>query len=388
MRAPHRGFQRWALALLPLLLAACGSGPEPDRPRPAATIDYRPASFTDLPGWSQDPVVEAAPALRASCRKLLAQPDERAVGRGEPRGTVGDWRPGCSAVLAAADEPALRRALAAYFEPMAVSVGGDPQGFFTGYYEIEFEASPRPSARYRYPLYRRPPDLVVQGGQVFKASAGGMQPYPSRGEIDDGLLSGRGLEFLWAADPVDLFFLHVQGSGVAHLPDGSRQRVGVAATNGRTFYPVGRALIDAGITPPGGVTAQSVRQWMRDHPAEAATFMRRNDRYVFFQPVSGAGPVGAQGVALTPMRSLAVDPDHIPLGAPMWLDTTWPGSDVPLRRLVVAQDVGGAIKGGVRGDFFWGTGESALDFAGGMKQRGRYWVFLPRPLAESLAARS
>ena len=201
-------------------------------------------------------------------------------------------------------------------------------------------------------------------------------------EIDAGALAGRGLELLWAADPVDAFFLHVQGSGRVIFPDGRVQRVGFAGSNGHSFYAIGRALIEEGIVSREESSMQKIRDWLRANPDKAREVMQRNARYIFFRTIDGDGPIGAQGVPLTPGRSLAVDSSLLPLGVPLWLDTTWPATDKPLRRLMVAQDVGSAIKGAVRGDFFWGSGEPALEQAGRMKQTGRYYLLLPKPVAE------
>ncbi len=166
------------------------------------------------------------------------------------------------------------------------------------------------------------------------------------------------------------------------FPDGSTARIGFAAANGHPFTGAGKILREEGLMASGDLTAQSVRQWLRDNGAEAIRVMRENDRYIFFREITGAGPIGAQGAPLTPVRSLAVDPDYVPYGVPIWLDTTYPRSGEPLRRLVVAQDTGAAIKGPVRGDLFWGAGEPALEFAGPMKQEGRYYLLLPRTVAE------
>ncbi|MCZ6447669.1 MAG: MltA domain-containing protein, partial [Alphaproteobacteria bacterium] len=166
------------------------------------------------------------------------------------------------------------------------------------------------------------------------------------------------------------------------LPDGSERRIGFAASNGRDFYAIGRALIEDGQVPRDQASMQGIRAWLRAHPQQAEEIMRRNARYIFFRWIEGEGPIGAQGVPLTPGRSLAVDPAFLPLGVPLFLDTTWPATTKPLRRLVVAQDVGGAIKGPLRGDFYWGSGEAALAQAGRMKQKVRLYLLLPKAVAE------
>lgn len=394
-----------------LLLAACEpvsdkkAKPE-DEPEPSEDIALEPepglpdvmltpVEFSELPGWDGDVVAEALPALRRSCERLLTRDDDRPVGPQAVAGTVADWRAPCDALkeVADGDESTLREVLRAEFAPFAVAGPEGDKGLFTGYYEATLNAAPFPGGDYRYPLYRRPDDLVSVNLGNFRADLRGerlvgrvengeMVPYYSRGEIEAGRLDGRNLELFWADDPVDVFFLHVQGSGIVKLPNGDEQRVGFAASNGRDFTAIGRELIRSGEMDSDDMSMQGIRDWLRANPERASELMRRNARYIFFRIIDGEGPIGAQGVALTPGRSLAVDPGRLPLGAPMWLDTTYPASGEPLRRLMVAQDTGKAIKGTVRGDFFWGPGEEALEYAGRMKQTGRYWLFLPRAVAE------
>jgi membrane-bound lytic murein transglycosylase A len=284
--------------------------------------------------------------------------------------------------------------------------GETTEGLFTGYYEAELDGSRAPDATYATPIYGRPADLVTVDLVDFRADwkgeaivgrvvDGQLEPYPDRAAIDGGALAGAGAELIWVADPVDAFFLHIQGSGRVRLADGGTMRVGYAASNGHKFRGIARDLIDMDVLPKEDASMQAVRDWLRANPAEAAALMQKNPRYIFFREITGAdalanGPIGAQSVPLTPMRSLAVDTKFLPLGVPLWLDTTWPpgspDAGQPLRRLMIAQDTGGAIKGPIRGDFFWGTGEAALDLAGGMKQTGRYYLLLPTSVAERRAA--
>ncbi|HEX6977888.1 MAG TPA: MltA domain-containing protein, partial [Alphaproteobacteria bacterium] len=206
-------------------------------------------------------------------------------------------------------------------------------------------------------------------------------------EIDEGALEGRNLELVWVADPIDAFFLHIQGSGRVRLADGSTIRVGYAAQNGHPYLAIGRPLIDRGAIPKDKVSMQSIRAWLAANPDEAERIMWLNASYVFFRELEGEGPLGAQGVPLTPGRSLAVDRRHIPLGAPIWLDTTLPTEGTPpFRRLMVAQDTGGAIRGPLRGDVFWGHGSDAAERAGRMRSTGRMWILLPRADAGPVAA--
>jgi membrane-bound lytic murein transglycosylase A len=196
---------------------------------------------------------------------------------------------------------------------------------------------------------------------------------------------GRNLELVWVADPIDAFFLHIQGSGLIRFADGSMMQVGYAAKNGRPFVAIGRTLLDQGELEKGQVSTQSIKAWLRAHPDRASSIMYMNPSYIFYREIKGDGPIGAQGVALTAGRSLAVDTKLMPLGAPIWLDTSWPAgtpeASQSLQRLMVTQDTGGAIKGAVRGDIFFGSGEQALDYAGRMKQPGRYYLLLPRSVA-------
>ena len=224
--------------------------------------------------------------------------------------------------------------------------------------------------------------------RVGRMVDGLLQPYYDRRAIDAGALTGRGLELLWLADPIDAFFLQAQGSGRVRLAEGGSLRVGYAASNGLAPTMIGRILVERGELTKETATMQTVRQWLRDHPAEATGLMEMNARYIFFREVPGDGPLGALGVALTPGRSMAVDANLVPLGAPLWLDTTYPAGTPeagrPLRRLVVAQDSGSAIKGVVRGDLYWGSGEAALLYAGPMKQQGRYYLLLPKTVADRM----
>jgi len=336
-------------------------------------VNLRRAAFRELPGWRDDTIAQALPALRASCGALATEPADTPMGWKGMAGTVGAWRPVCRALAAVkARDAALRPIIEAALVPFAVADAEGPDGLFTGYYEPELRGARKRSAAYGVPLYRPPPDLKA--------------PYYSRQAIDDGALAGRGLELLWLADPIDAFFLQTQGSGRVRLAEGGSLRVGYAASNGLPPTMIGRILVERGELTKEAATMQTVRQWLRDHPAEAPALMQQNARYIFFREVPGDGPLGALGVALTPGRSLAVDADLLPLGAPLWLDTTYPAgtpeAGQPLRRLVVAQDSGGAIKGAVRGDLYWGSGDAALRYAGPMKQPGRYYLLLPKSVAD------
>ena len=389
-----------ALVFCALTLAACG---EPAKEKPKAQAEAEPrlllarVGFDDLPGWQADSLADALPALRRSCDRLLRRADDALVGPKGRAGTVQDWQAPCAALegVTAGDDAALRQVLERQFVPFAAEGSDGPEGLFTGYYEASLEGARERRGPYQHPIYAKPDDLVTADVARFRADlkptriVGRVEdqklvPYFTRAEIWDGAFRTRNdLPLFYADDPVDVFFLHVQGSGVVELPDGSTQRVGYAANNGHDFFAIGRALIRSGEMDGADMSMQGIRDWLRANPEQADDLMRRNPRFIFFRKIDGPGPIGAQGVALTAGRSLAVDPAYMPLGTPVFLDTSDPVSGEPLQRLMVAQDTGSAIKGPVRGDFFWGSGEPALAKAGRMKQQGRYYLLLP----ESVAAR-
>jgi membrane-bound lytic murein transglycosylase A len=387
-----------ALCLLLPVLAACERKPQAPTPPAAVSKELRlaPARLADLPGWADDRISEALPALQRSCARILRSPAASSMGPRAVAGVASDWTAPCSALPRQADETALRSWIEAWFTPVQVSAGPEPEGIFTGYYEVELEGARAPSPHFPVPLYRRPPDLLaanlgnfaddLAGRTIFGRVEGDrFVPYSSRAEIEGGALSGQGLELFWVADPIEAFLLHIQGSGRLRLAEGGVTRVGFAAANGHPFYGIGRALTERGLLPKDKASMPEIREWLRAHPVEGREMMQLNRRYIFFREIQGEGPIGAEGVALTPGRSLAIDTALLPLGAPVWLDTHWPGDPArPLRRLMVAQDTGSAIKGAVRGDFFWGTGEAALAEAGRMKSAGRYWFLLPKPVAARL----
>lgn len=394
----------WARAALALLVAAALAACEKKLPpKPPEQLSLTAVSFAELPGWAEDNPAEAVPALLRSCARLEARPDETRLGQdaGRLAGTAGDWRAPCAALagLPEDDPEAARRTLETWFVPFRARGGEAETGLVTGYYEAELRGALFPGGPYATPVYGWPDDLVTVDLGTFapdmkgrhlvgQVAEGRLRPYPGREAIEEGLLGGRGLELLWADDPVDVFFLHIQGSGKVRFPDGSERRIGYAISNGQAFTGIGRLLLDEGKIGPGQADGMSIRAWLRANPEEGRDFMRRNARFIFFRWIEGEGPIGAQGVALTPRRSIAVDPRFVPYGLPVYLDTTWPGEARPLRRLMVAQDTGAAIKGPLRADFYWGSGEPALRHAGGMKQQGRFYLLLPRAVAERRATTS
>jgi membrane-bound lytic murein transglycosylase A len=389
----------WALAAV-IAIAACSA--EPEAPLPLEPeLRLLPISYDELDGWQQDDPAAALGAFRRSCARLASQPDSRTMARdpamAQVAGTLAAWRGACGAAAGAAPDQA-RAFFEDWFQPYRVTDRDQPDGLFTGYYEPLLYGSRRYGGAYTVPLYRAPDDLVLIDLGLFKPDLAGREiagridgkrfvPYYGRAEIDDGALQGRGLELVWVDDPVATFFLQIQGSGQIELDDGARIRVGYDGQNGHQYHAIGRDLVAQGALTLEEVSLQSIRDWLVAHPAQAREIMARNASYVFFRERPeldpADGPIGAQGVPLTAGRSLAVDRRYIPLGAPIWLETTapWPEGDGPLRRLLIAQDSGGAVKGPVRGDVFWGTGPRAEAIAGHMKSQGRYVVLLPKAAA-------
>lgn len=304
--------------------------------------------FEALEGWAGDAHAEALSVFLTTCDALEAP----------------DWQPLCAL---AADVPATDAAARAFFElffrPVVI---GTPPALFTGYYEPELHGSLTRTPRYVYPIYRRPPELVE--GQV----------YHSRAAIEAGAIRGRGLELAWLEDPVEVYFLQVQGSGRIRLPDGRVMRVGYAGRNGHAYKSVGQEMIRRGSHRPEDVSAGEIRSWVRRMGDAGRAFLNHNPSYIFFRKLddlpSNAGPIGAMGRSITPLRSVAIDPAFVPLGAPVWVEKD---GAVPIRRLMVAQDTGGAIKGEQRADIYFGTGDAAGEAAGRIKDGGRLIQLLP-----------
>ncbi len=387
----------WVLALVPILMQACA--PQPEQPESDRLV-LRPVSFHDLPGWEADDLGAALQALQRSCAALEERADDEPLDIAAPGGRVGDWRAICTAAAGLEGEAQARSFFEAHFTPYEASNGTEAEGFFTGYFEPELRGATQAGGRYAVPLYGRPHDLVTVDLGLFRpdlagdrlagrVADGALEPYATRAEIDGGALAAQGLELVWVDDPLDAFFLHIQGSGRIAFEDGTTRRLAYAATNGHNYVAIGRRLVDLGALSREDVSMQTIRDWLAANPERASEVMQENASYVFFRWLEdgqGAdGPVGTQGVPLTAGRSLAVDRRFVPMTAPIWLAGTAPDRDPakedrPLRRLMVAQDTGGAIRGPVRGDVFWGTGVEAGAVAGRMKHAGRYWLLLPRGL--------
>lgn len=332
-------------------------------------MELTKVGFSDLPGWNSDSLAQTAEPLKKSCSRILEKEPMQRMGEDPLLGNVSEWAGVCSKVqtLDCTSEAAVRSFYENNFVPYRVTNNGEPLGLITGYYETDVRASRVKTKEYSEPIYKTPANLT--------------KPYFTRGEIDNGALCGQGLEIAYAKDPVEVFFMQIQGSGRLIFPDGSVQRVGFDNQNGHEYFAIGKALIESGEMTKEEVTAPAIMNWLRSHPSRMREIMHLNKSFVFFREKNGGGPVGAQKVELTPERSLAIDRNFLPFGAPIWLVTETPVTPnypaVSLQRLMLAQDTGGAIKGPVRGDFFWGNGGEAAEKAGHMKSHGYFFVLIP-----------
>ncbi len=342
-------------------------------------LDVEILTYDDLPGWTLDDHAAALPAFRRSCAPIL-----RGARPGGFAGAAEDWRKTCAAA-STLTPPAMRAFLEIGFTPVRLAPG--TEGLATSYYEPVLDARRAPDGRFQHPVYRKPPELDGGAeGYGVRQPDGSLKPFLTRSEIDAGALAGRGLEIAYLADPVDLFFLHIQGSGLLRFRDGETLRVGFAAKNGHPYASVAEAMTARGWARPGQASADYIREFYRRDPARGREALAANKSYIFFTPLDGleasAGPVGALGVQLTDGRSIAVDRAFVPLGAPVWLITE--GGGLSTNRLVVAQDTGSAIKGPQRLDYFWGTGDEAGARAGRVKQPATLTMLLPNALLARL----
>ncbi len=350
---------------------------------PTDTPVLTPSTFAALPGWQDDDVRQAWSAFQASCG-ALARKEE--------------WKAACAAsrTVPASDAAAVRTYFEAWFVPNQVrAADGADTGLVTGYYEAALRGARARSGANQTPLYGVPDDLLTVDltsiypdlkGKRLRGRLVGKKIVPYSARADMGSAAVRGKELLYVDDPVEAFFLEVQGSGRVTLADtGETVRVSYADQNGHPYKAIGRWLVEQGELTAEQATAQGIKAWIAANPTRRQELFNVNPSFVFFReerlPDPSVGPKGALGVPLTPGRSIAIDPLLLPLGAPVFLATTQAASDVPMRMLVMAQDTGGAIRGAVRADFFFGFGNEAMDNAGRMKQRGQLWVLLPKAAA-------
>lgn len=370
--------RKWLALAAGMLLAACGTTLPPPAVAPGAPA-FAVSKWEMLPDWESINLTLSWPAFMESCGALKNRPH---------------WQDICAAAAQVPpdDGAAQRTFYQQWFVPYQVyNADGSDQGLITGYYEPKLYGSRVKSKRFRYPLYAVPDDLLdIDLSSVYPQLKGmrlrgrlegnRVVPYYDRAGIDAGAPSLQGRELFWVDNAVDLFFLQIQGSGRIELPDGSLVNVGYADQNGYPYASIGRKLVEMGELTLDQASMQSIKDWAEKNPDKLAALLEQNPSYVFFRelPDGLSAPVGALGVPLTGEYSLAVDRSVVPLGVPVFLSTTEPDSDEPLNRLMLAQDTGGAIKGGVRADFFWGFGDKAGEQAGRMKQQGKMWVLFPK----------
>jgi len=368
-----------SVVLVILLAASCSWSPRPEVPSPPpAAAALVPVAWSKVEGWQEDDPGQVLGAFEKSCIALRWRPQ---------------WQQVCSeiAMFDSLDKLEARAFFEERFKPYELrEPDSDPIGLVTGYYVPDLRGSRQQSPDYPYPLYRRPDDLLVidlrdaypeLGKYRLRGRLDGRRvlPYWDRADIEGDRLPLAGQELFWIADPVELFFLHIQGSGRILFEDGSRSMVNYAGQNGHPYRSISKWLIKKGIMSRDEMSMQNIKAWARENPAQVDDLLNTNPSYIFFREAPGdpESPPGALGVPLTAGRSVAVDRRYTPLGAPVFLATTWPNSDRPLYRLMMAQDTGGAIKGPVRADFFWGMGDDAGIEAGRMKQPLKMWVLLP-----------
>jgi len=376
-----------------LLLTACTTGTisptlPPSQPtetvtppsdKPLTKSIHKRVQWSALIGWADDDLLPAWQAFLKSCTVLGKQPV---------------WKENCkmAASLQKPNNKTLRNFFESYFTPyQIINTDNSEEGLVTGYYEPLLKGSRKPSKRYRYPIYAAPSELLtIDLGSAYpelkdlrlrgRLDGRKVVPYYSRAEIMSNPKILNGYEILWVEDEVELFFLHIQGSGRIVFDNGEMMKIGFADQNGHPYNSIGKFLVQRGELPLEKASMQGIKQWGQQNPSKLPELLQQNARYVFFRelPADLSGPIGALGVPLTAGRSIAIDPLSIPQGAPVFLATTWPNTNKPLNRLMVAQDVGSAIKGGIRADFFWGFGHEAGNQAGKMKQSGKMWVLMPR----------
>ena len=381
----------WWLGLLGMsvLLAACKTAPVAKQPAAVATPAtiavlpptqlFTPSKWEVLPEWSTLDLTPSWAALLQSCRVLKAKPQWQAVCSG-------------TELVDKNDSEAQRKFYEDKLAPFQIfNPDGSENGVVTGYYEPLLKGSRFKSERFRYPLYAAPDDMLEIDlgdaypqlkGQRLRGRLSGKKvvPYYKRAEIEAGAESLKGRELFWVENPVELFFLQIQGSGRIELADGRQIKVGYADQNGHPYVSIGKKLIEMGEMKLEDASMQGIKAWGAKNPNKLTALLDLNPSYVFFRelPEHLTAPLGALGVPLTNEYSIAIDPKSIPLGSPVFLATTHPNTSTPLNRLMLAQDTGGAIRGPVRADFFWGFGDKAGEQAGRMKQQGRMWVLFPK----------
>ena len=387
-------FQALIFGFTVALLAGC-TATSPVKDTSPKTLKLQAASFQDLPEWRNENFQNFAQAYERSCARILKKDSQSLFGADSKFGKAQEWQIACRKFQKTDKQniASLRQFFEQNFIPYTAKADFETEGLFTGYYEASLNGSRTKKGKFIYPLRARPDDLVMvdlgefrdelKGQRIAGRVKGGkLKPYETHGEILAGKLpKSQDKALVWVDDPVEAFFIQIQGSGIVTLDDGKVMRVGYAGQNGHPYYAVGRELVKRGELTKDEVSLQTIRSWMKANPSQAQDLMTTNKSYVFFRELEGAGPEGGEGIALRAGRSLAIDRSIIPYGMPVWLSAENPDpKQGRINRLMMTQDTGGAIRGPVRGDYFWGYGDMAETMAGAMKSKGRYWFLLPKNL--------
>ena len=330
------------------------------------SLKLYPTDFQALSGWNKDNHALAYQSFRRSCRYWHRQPNSKKMKSVFELGKLADWKSLCKIKVALGEEKLF---FERWFKPYAVNKNNSFKGLFTGYFIPQLNGSYTKTERYNIPVYRKPKNARLRR--------------LTRSQIYNKGLANKGLELLWVDNLMDVFFMEVQGSGRVKMQDGSLQGLSYGGSNGRSYYAIGKTLVDNEEISREDISMQTIRTWIDKHPKKGLALMKKNRSYVYFRLTKvkpSEGAVGAMGQPLTAKHSLAIDRKHLPLGIPIWLNAEHPLDKKQLEHLVMAQDTGGAIKGAIRGDLYWGEGSTAGNFAGAMKSSGRYYLLLPRSL--------
>ena len=362
---------------------------------------FRVVDFKHLPGWEKADLTKSLATFQTSCRAFIKQEPEQIVGTDNIELQAKDWQPACQAALQVKpDAQDLKIFFQKWFAPVEFYGDKPSNGLFTGYYMPSIKGSYTKSAEFSVPIYEVPKDLVTLDLGLFiphlknrkvvgRLEGNKVVPYYTREQINKGAVKGKARVLLWMHSPIDRLFLEIQGSGVIELDDGSRVFIGYDGQNCAPYTAIAGVLIKQGIMTRDNASMQAIKRYLEAHPEQMNSVINQNKSFVFFRKLKLDGALGSQGVALTPGYSLAIDRQWVPMGAPLWLSTSRPDSknpdkNKPMQRLMIAQDTGGAIKGKVRGDVFWGGGDQATLIAGHMKNPGNYWMLLPRHMVSRI----
>jgi len=412
---PRITVRRILLLLLVFLIVGCNQLPNfIDREHPSKdqqvilnelskdqSIKFKKISYNELVGWSKDKHSKALVTFLKSCLNIKHRSPETELGIRGFAGRVKTYQRICNRakmVKPKMNHKASKTFFENWFEPYKIESFSSDFGLFTGYYEPELNGSRVFSKKFKFPIYKRPNDLISSDLGLFKREWKGRQvsgrlkgnkivPFATRKSIEMGALAGRGLELLWVDNAIDVFFLHIQGSGRIRLDTGEIIKVGFSGRNGQPYFAIGRELVKMGELTKSNVSMQKIRTWLESNPNKARDLMNKNKSYVFFREIKNKkttkhsgldGPIGAAGIPLTAGRSLAIDRAYFAMGLLFWIDTMDPLTKKPLQKLMVSQDTGGAIVGPIRGDYFWGSGKKAYEAAGLMKEKGKLFILLPK----------